>query len=80
MDNRTIADRLAARRHALEREHASLFRARAYRRAAETILGLESPVEELLAREGVKKLADLPGIGRGISRTIANLLSETPVG
>jgi DNA polymerase/3'-5' exonuclease PolX len=80
MDNRTLATRLADRAHALEDKHASLFRIRAYRRAAETILGLEVPVKDLLAREGPKKLAELPGIGRRISRTIENLLTDKPVG
>jgi DNA polymerase (family X) len=79
MDNRTLACHLAERAHLLEGNRASLFRIRAYRRAAETILGLEVPVEEFLAREGPKKLADLPGIGRRISRTIETLLSGNPV-
>jgi DNA polymerase (family 10) len=80
MDNRTLACRLAERAHALEGNHANLFRIRAYRRAAETILGLDVPVAELLAGEGPKKLADLPGIGRRISRTIETLLSGNSVG
>ncbi|HWY85915.1 MAG TPA: helix-hairpin-helix domain-containing protein [Gemmataceae bacterium] len=74
MDNRTLAARLAGRAHALERERASLFRVRAYRRAAETILGLDIPVEKLIEQEGRKKLADLPGIGRSLSRTIEKLV------
>ena len=79
MDNRTIATRLADRAHALEKERASLFRIRAYRRAAETILGLEVPVEELVEQGGHKKLANLPGIGRRLSRTIENLLHGVEV-
>jgi DNA polymerase/3'-5' exonuclease PolX len=74
MDNRTLAARLAHRAHDLERERASLFRVRAYRRAAETILGLDIPVEELIEQGGRKKLAGLPGIGRSLSRTIENLV------
>ena len=74
MDNRTLAKRLAARAHALEKGHASLFRIRAYRRAAETILGLDVPVADLIQVGGRKKLADLPGIGRRLSRTIENLV------
>jgi DNA polymerase/3'-5' exonuclease PolX len=74
MDNRTLAKRLAGRAHALEGERASLFRVRAYRRAAETILGLDFPVAKVLEEGGRKKLAALPGIGRGLSRTIENLV------
>jgi len=76
MDNRTVARRLANRAHALELEHASLFRVRAYRRAAETILALDLPLEELMEQGGRKKLADLPGIGRSLSRTIENILRD----
>jgi DNA polymerase/3'-5' exonuclease PolX len=58
----------------LEKEHASLFRIRAYRRAAETILGWERSIEELVEQEGRKKLAEIPNVGRSLSRTIENLV------
>jgi DNA polymerase (family 10) len=74
MDNRTLAARLASRAHALETERASLFRVRAYRRAAETILGLDVPVEMLIEQGGRDLLAELPGIGRSLSRTIEALM------
>ncbi len=74
MDNRTLAARLAAKAHHLEAERASLFRVRAYRRAAETILGLDCPVDSLLETGGQKVLADLPNIGRSLSRTIEKWL------
>jgi DNA polymerase (family 10) len=74
MDNRTVARRLTIRAQTLEKDRASLFRVRAYRRAAETILSLEFPVARLLEEGGRRKLADLPGIGRGLSRTIEDLI------
>jgi DNA polymerase (family 10) len=74
MDNRTLSERLKSKAHALEHERASLFRVRAYRRAAETILGLEVPVEEILNRGGRKPLAELPGIGRKLSQAIEKLV------
>jgi DNA polymerase (family 10) len=74
MDNRTLAQRLVGLARTLEGEHASLFRVRAYRRAAETILGLDRPVEELVEKGGRTTLQDLPGIGRSLSRTIENLV------
>ena len=74
MDNRMLAERLASRARTLEAEHASLFRVRAYRRAAETILGLDCPVEKLMEQGGRQRLAELAGIGRRLSRTIENLL------
>ena len=79
MDNRTLAARLATRARELEGEHASLFRVRAYRRAAETVLGLDCSVEQLLEQGGTAKLAELPGIGRRISRTIEDLVHGTLV-
>jgi DNA polymerase (family 10) len=74
MDNRTLAARLAGKANNLEKEHANLFRIRAYRRAAETILGLDCPVAALIEQEGLAKLAELPGIGRRLSRTIEDLV------
>jgi DNA polymerase/3'-5' exonuclease PolX len=80
MDNRTLVERLTNKAHALESHRASLFRIRAYRRAIETILGLEVPVAKLLEEGGRRKLADLPGIGRGLSRTIEDLLRGAKAG
>jgi len=82
MDNRAIADRLTGHAHSLERTSHSLFRIKAYRRAAETILGLGCPVEEIIEKQGRKGLEDLPGIGRRLSQAIINLIhtGEMPVG
>jgi len=74
MDNRTLANRLVHMAHDLECAHASLFRIRAYRRAAETILRLEKPIEEIIAENGRRGLAQLPGIGRRLSGTIESLV------
>ena len=74
MDNRTIAEKLTAFAHYLQSRRKNLYRVKAYRRAAETILALEEPVETILARDGRKGLEILPGIGRHLSFTIANLL------
>jgi DNA polymerase/3'-5' exonuclease PolX len=74
MDNRAIAQRLTDRAHILESRKESLFRIMAYRRAAETILGLDEPVENIVARLGRKGLLSLPGIGRHLSYTIESLV------
>jgi DNA polymerase/3'-5' exonuclease PolX len=73
MDNRTIAQRLLAMAHNLEHEHASLYRVQAYRRAAETILGLERSVADIVALDGRKALRELPGIGAKMSVRIETL-------
>ncbi|MSQ93532.1 MAG: hypothetical protein EXR98_03130 [Gemmataceae bacterium] len=74
MDNRTIAYRLLEVAHSLEAEHASLYRIQAYRRAAQTVLGLDQPVEAIVALSGRKTLKELPGIGPKLSVKIEKLV------
>lgn len=74
MDNRTIAEKLTGFAHYLETRKKNLYRVRAYRRAAETVRALEKPVEDIVAHQGRKGLEILPGIGRYLSFTIANLV------
>jgi DNA polymerase/3'-5' exonuclease PolX len=74
MDNRAIAERLAAHAHALEREDGNVYRVQAYRRAVSTILGLDQPVTALVAASGRKALAALPGIGSHLAFTIERLV------
>jgi DNA polymerase/3'-5' exonuclease PolX len=74
MDNITIAEWLTDYAHYLQARGGNLFRIRAYRRAAQTILGLDRPVAEVLAREGRKGLTALPGIGSHLSYTIQELV------
>ena len=73
MDNRTIANRLIDYAHHLEAREASLYRIKAYRRAAETILRLERPAADIVAERGPKGLKELPGIGAHLSYTIDSL-------
>jgi DNA polymerase (family 10) len=74
MDNRTIANRLLQMAHGLEEKHASLYRVKAYRRAAETILGLDRPIEDIVAHGGRRGLKELPGIGVKMSVKIETLV------
>jgi DNA polymerase (family 10) len=74
MENRTIAQRLLSLAHFLEEKHASFYRVQAYRRAAETILGLDRPIEEIVACDGSKALRELPGIGPKMSARIETLV------
>jgi DNA polymerase/3'-5' exonuclease PolX len=73
MDNRSIANRLIDYAHHLEAREASLYRIRAYRRAAETILRLDRPAVEIVAENGQRGLRALPGIGAHLSYTIDTL-------
>jgi DNA polymerase/3'-5' exonuclease PolX len=74
MDNATIARRLMDYAHELEAHHESLYRVRAYRRAAAIVLGLERPLGDLFAEVGRAGLAALPGIGAHLAYTLEGLL------
>jgi DNA polymerase (family 10) len=74
MDNRTLAHHLSKMARYLVDQRASLYRVQAYRRAAETVLGLDEPIEAIVARGGRKELKQLPGIGANISVTIESLV------
>ena len=74
MDNRAIARQLLQVAHSLEEKHANLYRIQAYRRAAQTILGLDRPLEDLVAHDGRKALRQLPGIGAKLSVKIESLV------
>src|SRR5262249_13153235 len=55
---------------------ANLYRVRAYRRAADTLLGLDRPVQEIVTSEGRRGLEALPGIGRHLSYTLDGLVTR----
>src|SRR4051812_3801087 len=74
MDNRTIAERLSNYAQYLEAREANLYRVQAYRRAAETMLGLNRPAAEIVVAEGRDGLEQLPGIGSHLSYTIDTLV------
>jgi hypothetical protein len=74
MDNRSIAKRLLDHAAFLESRDANTYRVRAYRQAADTVLGLDQRVTELVATQGRKGLETLPGIGSHISYAIESLV------
>lgn len=74
MDNLTIARRLLEHARSLQDSGMHLYRARAYRRAAHTILGLSTPLTELSAAGGRRALRVLPGIGTHLAYTIDELI------
>src|SRR5262249_51175754 len=73
MKNRTIAQLLSNHAKRLEKEQANLYRVNAYRRAAQTIMNLAVPVNDLVAREGIQALEQLPGIGGRLAFAIERL-------
>jgi hypothetical protein len=64
----------------LEAQGANAFRARAYRSASQTLRHLKESAREILAREGMSGLMDLPGIGRSLARSIEQLVFTGSLG
>ncbi len=84
MDNQEIGRQLVDYAHFLEGRGDNLYRVRAYRRAAETMLGLPRNIVDLYQEEGPRGLRKLPGIGSHLSYIIENLICsgrfQTPDG
>ncbi len=72
--NEQLAGRLDEIAELLEGQGANPFRVRAYRTAAETLRALDRPVAEILQREGLGGLEQLPGVGRSLAYTIEQLV------
>jgi DNA polymerase/3'-5' exonuclease PolX len=69
--NERVAARLREAAELLEQQQANPFRVSAYRRAADTVAGLDEDVAALLEREGIEGLDALPGIGPVLAPAIA---------
>jgi hypothetical protein len=72
--NQQVAERLREAAELLEQQQANPFRVNAYRRAAETVAGLDEDVATLLERAGVAGLDALPGIGPVLAQAIAQMV------
>jgi DNA polymerase (family 10) len=68
MTNDDVARQLQRHARKLAERYGNLYRIRAYRRAAQTVLGLQRPVTELQKWE----LEVLPGIGDHLAMAITN--------
>jgi len=72
--NQRLAERLREAADLLEGQGANPFRVGAYRRAAETLVGLERDAADILEREGLNGLIALPNVGRSIAAAIEELI------
>ena len=68
--NERLAELLDEVADLLESQHANEFRTRAWRKAANTVRALASPVRELYTEEGFDGLDRLPNVGSNIGRAI----------
>jgi hypothetical protein len=74
MDNLTIARKLLDYATYLEGEEPNVYRVRAYRKGAETVLALERSLAEILEEKGRQGLEELPGIGASLAYTLEGLV------
>jgi DNA polymerase (family X) len=58
----------------LEMKEDSFFEPRAYNKAARVLNSLEKDIEEIYRTGGVKKLKEIPGIGKGIAKKIEEFI------
>jgi DNA polymerase (family 10) len=78
--NRDIARKLREQATELARGGGNLYRVRAFRQAAMTVLALPEEVSALVAAAGPRALERLPGIGRSLADTIAGLVGGDGAG
>ncbi|MCR9134590.1 MAG: helix-hairpin-helix domain-containing protein [Alphaproteobacteria bacterium] len=74
--NYAISAKLREYADLLEYQGADGFRERAYRAAADTVDSLGRPVADILASGGRDSLIELPGIGKRIAASIAEMLAS----
>ncbi len=67
--NAGVAARLDEVAALLEEQGANPFRVAAYRRAAQTLRALPTPVADVLRNEGMEGLRPLPGAGTSLARS-----------
>jgi putative hydrolase len=72
--NHSVAEILREMAAVLEAQQANPFRVNAYRRAAETVSGLERDLRDYIREEGADSLISLPFIGRGLAATFGEIV------
>jgi len=74
MENRTVALRLERIAELLELREENPHRVRAYRKVAAAVRGQDASLERRFREGGGEALRELPGVGRGISAVVGELL------
>lgn len=72
--NDELAGKLENVSKLLSVQGANLFRAEAYRRAAQTLRELQCPAWQIYAQQGIEGLEELTGVGRTISRALQQMI------
>lgn len=71
--NQEISRKLRAHASELSGARDNLYRVRAYRQAAMAVLALPEEVSNIVAAKGRDGLAEMPGIGKRLAKTIVEL-------
>jgi Holliday junction DNA helicase RuvA len=77
LTNHQIAQRLRKQAMELARGGDNLYRVRAFRQAAMTVLALPVELSALVAVKGRGALEQLPGVGKSLAETIVGYLNAT---
>lgn len=72
--NQKVAGKLREAADLLQQQGANPFRVNAYRRAADTVSGLDEDLTVLVRRRGMEGLLALPNVGRGLATAIDEIL------
>ncbi len=78
--NEDVAEVLDRVAELLEAQRANRFRVGAYKKASDTLRGLNARALDILQTAGVAGLATLPGIGESLARVIAEILETGRLG
>ena len=78
--NEEVAEALELIAELLEAQRANRFRVGAYKKAADTLRGLNARASDILETAGVAGLATLPGIGDSLAHAIAEYLETGRLG
>ncbi len=72
--NGRVAETLRQFADLLEEQQANPFRVIAYRRGADTIDALDKDVREIIARQGMEGLINLPHVGSGVASAVEEII------
>ena len=76
MTNGDIARKLRERAAELAKSGDNLYRIRAFRQAAVTLMGMPEDVQGLVASGGSRAIERIPGIGKSLSEMIATIAAN----
>lgn len=76
MDNQEIARVLREMGEYIQMEEGLSFRARAYQKASDAVVGLSYIAREAYERGGMDAFLEIPGVGKGIAEVIGELITK----